>query len=85
MENKYLFGLLIWNMVGGCEKCNGKKSNHIVQEKYMDKIQDRNLDEEFRLNFFQDKNYSSEFAQNINKILEQHYRNCLFHLRKIDL
>ncbi|MBN2157711.1 MAG: hypothetical protein JW776_16810 [Candidatus Lokiarchaeota archaeon] len=77
----YLFDSQIWNIVGACEKCNGKKSNHVVQEEYLRKIQERNLEEEFRHVFFQDRLDSLEFAQNMNKILEQHYRNCLLNFK----
>ena len=81
----YLFDSQIWNMIGACEKCNGKKSNHIVQEKYLLEIQKRNLDEKFQHTFFQDKQNYIEIAQNLNTILEQHYRNCLLYFKSIKI
>ena len=81
----YLFDSKIWNIVGACQECNRKKKNYIVDEEYLDRVLERNLDDEFINRFFGDFEDPKFHTLNFNQLLKLHYQNCLNYFRKINL
>ncbi|MHA1252739.1 MAG: HNH endonuclease, partial [Candidatus Helarchaeota archaeon] len=81
----YIFDSKIWNIVGACSDCNRKKYNFLVQEKYLEKLKTRNLNEKFQEIFKEEWAKEWETPSKINEIIENHYRNCLYYFKKIDI
>lgn len=80
----YLLDSPLWNIVGACEKCNGKKSNYFVGEDFLQKIQARNADPQFTTLFFSHLPDPQQFVTTYNVSLEQHYRNGLLYFKQLD-
>ena len=81
----YLLDSPRWNIVGACERCNGKKSNYFVEEEFLQKIQARNADPQFTTLFFNHLPDPQQFVTTHNANLEQHYRNGLLYFKLIDV
>ncbi|QEE17181.1 HNH endonuclease domain-containing protein [Promethearchaeum syntrophicum] len=79
----YLFDSKIWNIVGACQECNRKKRNFIVNEEYLGRVLERNLDNEFINRFFGDFEDLKFHISNFNQLLKLHYQNCLNYFKKI--
>ncbi|MHA1252070.1 MAG: HNH endonuclease, partial [Candidatus Helarchaeota archaeon] len=81
----YIFDSKIWNIVGACSDCNRKKYNFLVQEKYLEKLKARNLNQKFQKIFENEWSKEWESPKKINEIIENHYRNCSYYFRKIEI
>ncbi|MHA1248900.1 MAG: hypothetical protein ACTSRP_02795 [Candidatus Helarchaeota archaeon] len=81
----YLFDSKIWDIVGVYEVWNRKKSNYMVNIKYLRRLQERNESKEFREIFRYILERESEDISKINKLLEYHHKNCTRYFKKIEL
>ena len=62
-----------------------KRPLYIVDEEYLDRVLERNLDEEFINRFFDDFEDPKFHISNFNQLLKLHYQNCLNYFKKIVL
>lgn len=81
----YIFDSQIWNIVGACTSCNSKKSNFLVDEKYLKKIIRRNNEEEFLKKLEQSGINLEKDMSEVNAELIQFYQSCRLYFKKIDL
>ncbi|MHA1268933.1 MAG: HNH endonuclease [Candidatus Helarchaeota archaeon] len=81
----YLFDSKIWNIVGACQTCNRRKSNYMVDIKYLRLLQERNKNIKFQMIFKNIVESEWESIQKVNELLEHHYKNCSRYFNKIEL
>lgn len=76
----YMLDSPIWNMVGACARCNGKKSNHLVNSETIERLKQRNANPAFLTLF---AHLGARNPSELSQLLEQHYNNCQHYFKTI--